>query len=200
MWCSTSHLFSDTHAWWIPIGSLTSCSDIPLCISNLFTAAPTSISDKIFVCVSMCVPHITDFLSLFGRVWGGILFLSAQCGWMLHRFKWRIVLCNLRDPANSASFEINSRDSCSDLAWMWRNTLFDQITKLQVLIVPLLLGCNVFLEKKTPDICLEYTIFCHLFAGALTQNEVQPDTNIRSKHLSCPRKIWTVTWIHCVNL
>lgn len=150
MWCGTLHLFSDTQRWWIPRGSLRSHSDVPLCvsssmyiISSSFTTATTSISDGIiFLCV--CATY-HGFFSYFDRVWGGILFLSAQCGWVLHCFKWRTILCNLRDTAKSDFFKINSRDSCSDLAGMWRHTLFEQITKIQVLVLLILLGCSVFL-------------------------------------------------------
>lgn len=98
--------------------------------------------------VRVCVCHISQIFCLFLAEFEEALYFSVQCGWMLHCFKWRIVLCNLRDPAKSAFFEINSRDSCSDLAGIRRITLFDQITKQQVLIGPLLLGCNVFLEEK----------------------------------------------------
>lgn len=106
------------------------------------------VTGHLCVCVSVCVRHTSQIFCLSLAEFEEALYFSVQCGRMLQCFKWRIVLCNLRNPAKSAFFEINSRDSCSDLAGLRRNTLFDQITKQEVLTVPLLSGCNIFLEER----------------------------------------------------
>lgn len=133
------HQFSVIQRWLIPRGSWMSHNAVSPCVSRSvyiisrpFLTATTSITDEILF-FSYCMPCITDFFSFVDRVWGGILFLSAQCGWMLHCFKWRIILCNLRDTGKSDFFKINSRDSCSDLAGIWRHMLFDQIKKYKFL-------------------------------------------------------------------
>ena len=118
MWRSTLHLFSDIQSW-TPRCSLTSHSDVSLselCISSAVHSLPLLPALVMgFFFLLLCTTYHW-FFSFFDRVWGSVLFLSAQCGWMLHCFKWRIVLRNLRDTAKSDLFKINSRDSCLDLA------------------------------------------------------------------------------------
>lgn len=69
-----------------------------------------------------CVPRITDFflfLTEFEEAYYSSVHSMDGCCTVLNG---RIVLCNLRDIAKSDFSKINSRDSCSDLAGIWRHT------------------------------------------------------------------------------
>lgn len=85
-------------------------SDVFLCISRsmhiiyLLTTANTSISDEIYLFIWLYATY-HYFFFLFLTVWGDILSLSAQSGWMLHCFKWKIILCNPRNTAKSDFFK-----------------------------------------------------------------------------------------------
>lgn len=80
-------------------------ASVEVCISSICWLLPTPALVMRFIYLFGCMPHITIFFFLFLTVWGDILSLSAQSGWMLHCFKWKIILCNPRNTAKSDFFK-----------------------------------------------------------------------------------------------